>query len=55
MKELLFSTSSTTVLDEVNAPFFTDDKIVFGLLMAVLALIFIPHQKKGVDGKSFIE
>jgi uncharacterized membrane protein len=32
---------------DVNAPIFTDDKIVFGLLMGVLALIFYTASKKG--------
>jgi len=53
MKELLFSTSSTAVLDEANAPFFTDDKIVFGLLMAVLALIFYTASQKGGRWEKF--
>jgi len=53
MKELLFSTSSSTILDVTNAPFFTDDKIVFGLLMAVLALIFYTSSKKGGKWEKF--
>ncbi|HIP37264.1 MAG TPA: DUF819 family protein [Crocinitomix sp.] len=32
---------------DVNAPLITDDKIVFGLLMGVLALIFYTASKKG--------
>ncbi len=40
------------VIDE-NAPVFTDDKIVFGILMGVLALIFYTSSKKGAWAKFY--
>jgi len=48
MKELLFSAASIAV-DENKAPLIADDKIVFGILMGILALIFYTGSKKGWD------
>ena len=46
MIKLLFSTASLAT-DADTAPMFADDKIVFGLLMGILALIFYTSAKKG--------
>ena len=46
MKELLFSVAGTAAPTD-EAPLIADDKIVFGLLMGVLALIFYTASKKG--------
>ncbi len=45
--------SASTVIDDPNAPMFTDDKIVFGILMGVLALIFYTSSKKGAWGSFY--
>ena len=41
-----FLLTATADIDEVNAPIFKDDKVVFGLLIGVLALIFYTSSKK---------
>ncbi|MFK8046650.1 MAG: DUF819 domain-containing protein [Crocinitomicaceae bacterium] len=46
MKELLFS-AAVTGADPTKAPLITDDKVVFGVLMGILALIFYTSAKKG--------
>ena len=47
MKELLFSTAVTAQDIVPEKPLFSDDKIVFGILMGIIALIFYTSAKKG--------
>ena len=42
-----FNLLSVSEVVDPNAPVFTDDKIVFGILMGVLGLIFYTNSKKG--------
>ncbi len=53
MSFLLSVTAIKAESVDVNAPLFTDDKIVFGLLMGVLALVFYTASKKGAWEKFY--
>ncbi len=53
MSLLLSVTAIKAETVDANAPLFTDDKIVFGLLMGVLALIFYTASQKGAWEKFY--
>ena len=53
MNLLLSVTAIKAETADANAPLFTDDKIVFGLLMGVLALIFYTASQKGAWEKFY--